>query len=141
MPATNKISKWTLFQARALVNQARDDRCRHRAQAAQQQQRQQHQQRQRQQRAEEQRRARELQARRQIQQPYQDLLRQFDEVQRTSSRGRIRKPAGVLQMSMGGGLTNIVTSEQATVIRQRPQRQQQQQQQQERQHRHQRGRR
>ncbi|XP_046565292.1 signal transducer and activator of transcription C-like [Haliotis rubra] len=71
----------------ALHNQQREARYRHRTQAMQQQQRQQHQQRQREERAEQQRRARQVQQRQQLhqqQRPYQDLLHQFDEAQRTS---------------------------------------------------------
>ncbi|XP_048239378.1 ras-interacting protein RIP3-like [Haliotis rufescens] len=61
---------------------------------------QQHQQRQQEQRERLQRLARERQ-----QQPYQEPLRVLDEAQGTSRRGRVRKPAGMVQMTLGGGMT------------------------------------
>ncbi|XP_048252685.1 uncharacterized protein LOC124121904 [Haliotis rufescens] len=49
-------------------------------------------------------------------QSYEELLRLLDEAQRTS-RGRVRKPAGVLQMALGGE-ESVVTKYQDDFIRQ-----------------------
>ncbi|XP_048236965.1 uncharacterized protein LOC125372072 [Haliotis rufescens] len=49
-------------------------------------------------------------------QSYEELLRLLDEAQRTS-RGRVRKPAGVLKMALGG-VESVVTKYQDDFITQ-----------------------